>query len=644
MDTPLRKATPLLACLMLTGLALGAPHGGTYRGPGSTVPPGGTGGGPSTPVGPGGSAVTDWRVWWSFNRDPYLRIKEAIQGRDSRTGDDEFFLGFGQHRHQAAGRPPEDELRNRVVPALIRSLRSTENQDLITACLMALAKIGLDGTETDVEALITSFLSDANQEIAETAAVALGIMGKERSAQKLTALLDDTDVGRDLVGRDRVPYRTRSFAAYGLGLLGSQSERQDVRSFAVFHLAHTLETEKTPTHDLATACLISLGIVPLELGNDWPAPDEKVLRINSSRENQIAWILRWFSKSKAADSVRLHAPVAMARLAVGAGVLPKRAVSFRLLEELADQNPGSRDVQRGTVIALGRLGDDDLDDVDGRIRDKLRKLFNSKDAMTRDLARVALARVATRPGQGPEAGSALEPIKKWFIKDLAKGRSTTRPWTALSLGILAFRRYETRNEVSTSVTFALRESLRDAGNPRDAGALCTALGLARDQESVELLLKRVGRGSEDNVRASAAVALGQIGHTDGEEVLAQLVRDSINKPILVREVATGLALMRSWTILPELIEALKKARTLPTQSALTFAIGRVGDSRAVAPLIDLLEDDDLPETTRAFGAAALGVVGDDLMLPWNSKFAVDLHYGLPPSTLTDGVRGILDLL
>lgn len=595
-------------------------------------------------MGPGGSAVTDWRVWWSFNRDPYLRLKDAIHSKDGRTGDDEFFLGFGQQVQGGPSRPEVSDLRDRVVPAMAAVLRGTENQDLITACLMSLAKVGVDGHEIELEPLIASYLSASNQEIAETAAVALGILGHESSALKLAALLNDTDAGRELVDRKEVPYRTRSFAAYGLGLLGSRSERSDVRSFAVFHLAHMLETEETPTHDLATACLLSLGIIPLELSGDWPAPDEEGLRINSSREAQITWLLRWFANTKASDIVRMHAPVALARLCVGAGTTPKRAVASQLLNTLAEHSSGNREVQRGAVIALGRLGDDDLDEVDGRIRDKLRKLFDNKDAMTRDLARIALARVATRPGDGADPGAALEPIQRWFIKDLARGRSTTRPWTALALGVLAYRRAENGREVPPAVTYALRQTLKTNRSPRDAGALCAALGLARDPEAVELLQERVTGGSSDDVKAGAAVALGQIGEASSEEILNALVRDSLNRPVLLREAATALALMKSWGVLPELIVALRGAKTLPTQSALAFSIGRVGDARAVTPLLVLLEDRDVSEVTRAFAAAALGVVSDLRDLPWNAKFAVDLHYGIPPATLTDGRRGILDLL
>jgi HEAT repeat protein len=636
---------PLLCSLLLCGIALPNPHGGVYRGPGSTVPPGGSGGGPATPIGPGAGATTDWNVWWSFNRDPYLQLKQAIRAGLSETGDDEFFLGFGQTRRQAPNDPPAEELRDRVVPALLAGLQGTKNQDLITATLLALAKVGHDPTAgPDLATVLESYLSHSNQEIAETAAVALGLLGREDSALTLAALVGDDKHGRQLVGRKEVPYRTRAFAAYGLGLLGSASEREDVRSFTVFHLAATLESDDTPTRDLGTACVLSYGLVPLEPSGRWPKPEDGPPRPNGNRESQIAWLLQWFSETRASDALRLHAPVALARLSAGTDELAKRAVASVLLTVLANHGKENRDVQRASVIALGRLGDDDNDEIDGRIRDKLRKLFSSKDSMSRDLARVALARVATRPGAGPDAGAALAPVQSWFLKDLVRGKSTSRPWTVFSLGVLAHRRLKSGRSVPEAVTSSLRQALARTRSPRDVGAICTALGLAGDVAAQDLLSDRALGGADDSVRTQAAVALGLIGAKGEAEALSEELLDSIAKPLVVREFASALALLGDHGVLPNLVGALRKARTLPSQSALAFAIGRVGDRRAVDPLLALLEDQEAPEATRAFAAAALGVVGHPDDLPWNSKLAVDLYYGLPPGTLTDGARGILDLL
>jgi HEAT repeat protein len=587
-------------------------------------------------------------VWWSFNRDPYLQLKRAIHAAQTDTGDDDFFLGFGQRDAEPQGtRPDSSVLRSEVVPELLSALAGSDNQDLVTGCLMALAKIGLEplpSREPGVEATIRGYLSHNNQEISETATVALGILGDEESAPRLAALLQDDAEGRRLVGRPSVPYRTRAFAAYALGLVGNASSRPDVRSFVVFHLSNALENDRTATIDLATACVLSYGLVPLEVGGSWPKPGEDTPRANASREAQLAWLLKWFSTVRGRDSVRVHAPVAMARLCMGAGEAPRYAIAQLLLTVTASFGKEKRDVQRAAVIALGRLGDDDADELDAAIRGKLRKLVTDKDAMSRDFARIALARVATRPGTGDEPGTALAPTRAWFLRDLASGKSTTRPWTALALGVFEFRQQGRGLSPSPAVLGALQTTLKGTKSPRDVGALCTALGLARDASASELLLERSTGGSDDTVKGRASVALGMARVEEAADPLRDLARGSVRKPVLIREVSTALALLGDREILTELIESLAGAKTLGSQSALAASIGRVGDARAVRPLLKLLRDQDVSVTTRAFAAAALGVVGDDEDLTWNSKLAVDLYYGLPPSTLTDGGRGVLDLL
>jgi HEAT repeat protein len=541
--------------------------------------------------------------------------------------------------------PSAEDLRDRVVPGLLDSLRGTKDQDLVTACLMALAKIELDPREgQSIATTLESYLSHSNQEIAETAAVALGLLGREECAVVLSALLGDTQRGRQLVDRKEVPYRTRAFAAYGLGLLGRRSERLDVRSFVVFHLAATLEADDTPTRDLGTACLLSYGLVPLEPCGRWPQPDDGPPRPSGTRESQIAWLIVWFSKTGPSEALRLHAPVALARLCDGAGEQPKRAVATRLLTVLAVHGRENIDVQRATVIALGRLGDDDGDEVDERIRDELRRLLSSRDALSRELARIAQARVATRPGAGADAGAALALVQTWLLEDLTVGKGTSRPWTSLALGILVHRRAASGREVPSTVTYALRQALSAARSPRDVGALCIALGLALDSEAVDLLTERASRGAGDAIRSQAALALGMVGARGAIEALREVVSNSLAKPAVVREFATALALLGDRSVLLDLTAALRQADTLAAQSALAFAIGRVGDARAVDPLLSILQDAEVSETTRAFAAAALGVVGHAADLPWNSELAVDLHYGLPPATLTDGARGVLDLL
>ena len=220
-------SAPVLKLVLVLGLVLGlalglggqaAAHGGVYRGPGSTIGPGGaTSGGPST----GGAGLKDtdvaaWDQWWSFNRDRYLALKDAIfDGTDTTTGSEDFFLGKGSDRgNWGPGlKPTEKVLRSEVVPALRAALDRQLDVDIITGVLLALAKIGdPPGGPKQLSVLFRGYLAHGNQEVHETAAIALGILGEPDAAPLLMDLMMDTSTGRTVAGRGKVPapFRART--------------------------------------------------------------------------------------------------------------------------------------------------------------------------------------------------------------------------------------------------------------------------------------------------------------------------------------------------------------------------------------------------------------------------------------------------
>jgi hypothetical protein len=90
---------------------------------------------------------------------------------------------------------------------------------------------------------------------------------------------------------------------------------------------------------------------------------------------------------------------------------------------------------------------------------------------------------------------------------------------------------------------------------------------------------------------------------------------------------------------------LSKAKGLATQSAISSALGMIGDVNSIDPLIGLLENKEVVDTARGFAAVALGIVCDKEDLPWNTKIAVNTNYRANTVTLTgEGGTGILDIL
>lgn len=219
------KNTSIAVTALLLSVTLQA-HGGQYRGPGDVVPPGGGPRGPSTgrpsgpttggpngpsaprpgrpstggpsgpsnggPTGPRGpvtgprggrgTSITDdltgWQFWWEFNKDPFIRLRDAVHQGGPQTGDDDFYLGSTRKSSRNSLLPTVSDKLN-IQATLRRAMKSTNNRDIITGCMMAMAKCGLDHPNFKLKDVFVPYLASNNQEIRETAAIALGIACKD---------------------------------------------------------------------------------------------------------------------------------------------------------------------------------------------------------------------------------------------------------------------------------------------------------------------------------------------------------------------------------------------------------------------------------------------------------------------------------
>ncbi len=649
----LRALVLLGTPMLLAGAAQG--HGGVYRGPGATIPPGGaapTGGAPSPTVAGGGAAVDSWSTWWGFNREPYLDLRAAVRAGGTMSREQDFYLGAGE-RSQTDGHlaPPPDLLHGRVVPALLRALEVERDNDLVTALLIALAKIGaappeLEHADRDLEAVLAGFLDDANQEIAESAALALGILQGDEQVFVLAELIDDGPAGRRRVGGRAVPHRTRAFAAFGLGLVGMRTEREDVRRFVVQRLVKHFEADAGRKHDLRVACLLALANVPLALpAEDEPAADDTRPHPASSRAGQIRFAIDVLFDDDLPRTVRAHAPYALGRLARGAPPALRARVLTALTAPLQPFAKDPIEVEVGCVQALAATADADSDPVDAAAREALRRQIEGGQLIVRHEALIALARVATRPGTGVESGATLRAARSDLLRLLSRAKTLSRPWVALALGLLERDADRFGQGASTDSLQALRSLAGEAATPDVVGGACIALGLVPDPAATSILVRRLEDLSDDVARGHAAIGLGLLGARSAGDTLRDIVRDSRYRPALLRDAAIGLGLLGDKELVPELVDMLREAESLATQASISAALGTIGDVRAVDALLDLLADDEVTARARAFAAAALGTLGSKHRLPWNSRFSQDVNYLAPTETLYDPAsgRGLLDI-
>lgn len=665
-------------------------HGGTYRGPGDTVPPGGGGGGggsggpttpgpsgpnapnPSGPTTPGpagpntpgggsrgpttgavsaGDDLTLWQFWWGFNKDPYLNLKSRIHGGGVQTGSDEFFIGNGmQDQAKNTLAPSEQTIREKIVPALIRALENETNNDIITGAMMSLAKIGdeqLEDGTSRFEEILRPFLKDGNQEIAESAALALGVLGNEKSIGTLRHLLQDDLEGRQLVGSEAgVNYRTRAFAAFGLGQIGHYTGDQAKRAEIVELLWEVCESPKGSTRDIKVAAVIAMGLVPLPVEGGSEDEESAAPR---NRSEQVAYLLDFFQEDRDShkhEMVRAHAPRSIVKLMEG---LDDPQIKTDVVKALAPYvskrgHIGTREMRQSASLAFGMLGDLDMDEEDKKIRECLMDATGNGEAQVKNFSVIALGQVGGRPGSGEEPMKGASEIRKHLQRHLSQGKSMVKPWAGLAIGVMERGLLDAEETPSKDALAALRQSLREAKSKDRVGAYAIACGIAQDVESESILLEKLDTMADDEVRGNLTIGLGLMQSVTSVKSIQEVVADSKYRGSLLKQAAIALGLLGDKKVVDQLVTMLAEAKTLTTQAALASALGFIGDTNSVDPLITMLENEEITPAARGFAAVALGIVADREPLPFNSKFAVDINYRANTVTLTGQGNGLLDIL
>jgi len=613
-----------------------------------------------------GVDLTKWEFWWGFNKEPYLNLKSFLHSGSILTGSDDFYLGHGT-KDQAKDnlRPSAEAIRNTVVPALIKALKEERANDILDSSLIALAKIGDVGAVEggpNFQEEISAFLDNPSQQIAETAAIALGILANDQSVPVLTQLLKDEATGRKLVGKAEVPVRTRAFAAYGLGLIAYRSSSNQQRQDIALTLVEILNAQQFAQRDIKVAAMTAFGLCPIDSNPEAPSLTEEELKENpnrqwiQSRETQLAFLLDYFDPAKEMANkntrhwfVRAHAPAAMARLLDGQGEAQREQVAKALLGGIDKFSQEQREIQMACALALGQVADgsnDGKDDVDTQVRTELIRVAEEGEVQARRFALISLAQSGARPGPGENGTAGEKDVTKKLMEVLSRGKAGLQSWAGLAIGVLCRGQYDASVPQSTDALKALANSTADCKSPDVIGAYAIGLGIAKYVAAHDVLRDRLefftGR---DEAQGYCAVALGLMGDRTDIEGIQGIVRNSKYKPELLREAAIGLGLLGDKNLVPELIKMLEEANSLSAQAAISTALGAIGDSRSLDPLVAMLLNKQLTDTARGFSAAALGIVCDKENLPWNSKISTNINYRANTVTLTgEGGTGILDLL
>lgn len=677
----------LIALLPETGRA----HGGQYRGPSDVVPPSpgggrGTGGpaGPTTggPAGPGapapsgpttpgaagpatggpagpagaraaqtgqrgvdiGDDLTKWEFWWEFNKDPYIRLKDAISAGGPETGSDDFYLG-STRRSEARDslKPTEEQILGDILPALKKAIDSTKQRDINSSCMVAMAKVGKDHPDFKLVDVFTPRLKENDQEIRETAALALGIaaIADNNEMELLSGLALDNEKGRASSG-GAVNDRTRAFAVYGLGLVAHSKNNMKIKADAFATLKKLLDDESVSNRNIQVAVINSLGLLNIDASTD----EGKDL-LGKTLETLEGFYLQKLGPGQ--QLIQAHVPTAIAKLI---GRNHEQAAHFKrlFLDDLSEKGKVKRsanDFGRSCVLALGQLAlpydnKDDKDNPDNEISKALLETYQKhKDLQTRFFSILALGQIG-----GEQNRTAM--LKAFD----SASKAQEKPWVSLALGVYSFHKYDKQKkdkgamEPDTEIASTLYSALRESKEPGLMSSLAVALGLAQATEAadhmVSLLLSNVAK---EEMAGYLCIGLALMNHNRAITDIKGVVDQSTRRVDLLKQAAIALGKLGDKTVAEQLQKLMSDGEpNLAKLSAIASALGFIGDSRTIAPLKRMLFDDQLGDLSRAFAAVALGGVADKEPLPWNSKIGVNINYRASVETLTNQSTGILDIL
>jgi HEAT repeat protein len=478
------------------------------------------------------------------------------------------------------------------------------------------------------------FLSSNDQEIAETAALSYGILAAPEGVPTLRELFEDKEPGRKLVGKTEIPWRTRTFACYGLGLTGAHTNDRDLRNQIQDWLISFLkDSKRSDTRDLRAAAVISLGLVP--------DPDRKAMHA----------LEKFFEENrKREEIICAHVPNAIARILKDAAVDERKAYCDKLIAELNEKaKSGDNNIRRSMAQALGMLTkaeDPQAKKAFEVLQDKIEKEL-SKNVQLAYFGLIALGQIAGTDDPGP--ANTIETYL--YEKAMAEGgRVMTRSWAAIALGVESFDQV-TRNKLPDAKGIdgrnRLAERMRDIKDPEQRAAFAIGLGLMRHMPAADALKKCLDDVKDDTYRGYFATGLGLMGDTSSIEKIQTIMKGATRRPELLRETAIALGLLGDKSVLTPLLTVLgEKGNPLAVQAAVATALGYVGDYRAIKDLRAMLGKSENTAESRAFAAVALGIVCDKEEYPWNFKISTDLNYTATTETLNDqGTQtGLLNLL
>lgn len=569
----------------------GPAAGGTYNGPGDTR----GGGGPAAPSGPAtgatgpatsgpsGGVRTGSGSGPTTSRGPSTGAPSAVGM--TTTADDGWWLWWEYakleflvpNRLSLANAPiTGDDVAGALREAIERARRAelprfveaARAPDSVVRAAAAVA-LGATGGRDAVEPLLR-LLEDPSQDVRHRAILALGATGSSSAG---LALLSIARAGTHIEGsRSTLSPYARSIAIVALGLARRAGLDQPVDA-AILSIVR--DRPKSEREGVAIAAMFHQVIAPTE--------ELEALALELALDDDES------------PSVRCRATEAL-----GTTHDPKTLAKLQTLLS------GPRmDVRRSAALALGATRD-------AAVLPALQSAWEMEaEPLTRGFVLIGIGRLG-----GAKAHAFLGKV-------LENGESGQRRWAALGLGVLT---RETRDPETSKI---LRAALEREKHADGRAAYWIALGLIRDEASIDRLAGELANAADARQRMYAATALSLVGGSRPAPILRERLPKETNAMARVG-ITQALGILGENQDVMGMRGALEELAEPGLQGIAATALAFHGTPEALAQLSDLARGDVSTRVRRAASIEGLGLMlarSEPLML---SQLSRRMNYTVMP--------------
>ncbi|MHC4845991.1 MAG: HEAT repeat domain-containing protein, partial [Planctomycetota bacterium] len=478
--------------------------------------------------------------WWRWWETNKLRFMQPNRLVEQSTGAQGRY-GFGSDLPPGVAATARAEL----IPLLEQHL---EHEDAVVR-QRAVAALGRLGGADAVPQLI-GMLGDGSLYVRESAILALGATGSMKAAPTLLHLAAEgvlpTDEGAGVVST------ARPLALLALGIGRRHGLGSAVDGFVAAIVDGLSEDDR---EELGTAAML---YHTLAYNEDISAFAHEVFADESVGAT---------ARCRATESLRLSGD--------GADLPPlTHALSGNDLQ-----------VRRSAALAMGGFRHP-------LVLPRLQTAYElEKEPMTRGFILIAI---------GEQGGATA---RDFLAEVMTDGDSTSRPWAAIALGILA---RAGNDDVARKI---IRSGLEQGSDHSARGAYMLASGIARDRAAGATLSGLVAEAKDPRQRMFAALALAMSNAPEARGALLEQI-ETESSPLPRVALAQALGLMGVPDDSGVLVETLRDISVPDLQELVAVALGFHGTEGSVQGLMEIVRDDDTGATARGAALDALGLMLD----------------------------------